>query len=97
MVITLPALTCQMGGQQMLKPPENKYRQFWVDFNLRPGSISISHVKEEQSNDLWDMLTIPQDIATPASINSQTGSTVLTLTLPTTQAVLIFTPDPQRS
>ena len=63
-------LTCQVGEQQMSKPPDNKYRQFWVEFNLRSGSIGIFHVKEEQSTDLWDLLTISQYMVTPASINT---------------------------
>ena len=87
MVINLPALTCQVGEQQMFKPPDNKYRQFWVDFNLRPGSICIFHVKEEQSNDMWDLLTITQEMVT-FSITTLAGSTVLAL--PTTKAVLMF-------
>ena len=53
----------------MFEPPDNKYNKFWVDFNLSPGSISIFHVKEEQSNDMWDLLTISQDMVTlPPSI-----------------------------
>ena len=53
----------------MFEPPDNKYNKFWVDFNLSPGSISIFHVKEGQSNDMWDLLTISQDMVTlPPSI-----------------------------
>jgi hypothetical protein len=91
-----------VGEQEIYKPPDQKYRQFWVDFNLGPGSISIYHVKEVGSTDLWDLLTITQDMVTSASTISQAGSTVLTLslsksTLPISQAVLVFSPDPKLS
>ena len=87
LVFTLPALTYQVEKQQMFKPPDNKYRQFWVDFNLTPDSISIFHVKEEKSTYLWDLLTITQEMVT-FSITTLAGSTVLAL--PTTKAVLMF-------
>jgi hypothetical protein len=96
LVFSLPALTDQGEKQQMFKPPDNKYRQFWVDFNLTPDSISIFHVKEEKSTYLWDLLTITQDMVT-FSITTLAGSTVLTLALPTTKAELMFTPDHQLS
>ena len=30
LVFSIPSLTCQLGDQQV--PPDQKYRQFWVDF-----------------------------------------------------------------
>jgi hypothetical protein len=91
LVITLPALTCQMGQQQMFKPSDNKYRQFWVAFNLRPGSISIFHVKEEQSCGTcspsprtWPALPpsilklAPQSLLLPSPPPKQSSSSLLT-------------------
>ena len=40
LVLTLPALTRNVGEQQMFKPLDNNsYRQFWVEINLRLCSI----------------------------------------------------------
>ena len=62
LVFSIPSLTCQLGDQQVFKPPDQKYRQFWVDFNLGPGSISMYHVKKEKSSELWDLFFITQDL-----------------------------------
>ena len=105
LVHTFPVLTCHVGDQQMFKPPDQKYSQFWVDINLGPGSISIYHVKENSSSDLWDLVTITQEMVTSAVTSCQAGTTVLTLSLcqspisplPASVAVIVFTPDSKLS
>ena len=41
LVHTFPVLTCHVGDQQMFKPPDQKYSQFWVDI-LFHNSIPIA-------------------------------------------------------
>ena len=95
LVFTFPALACQVGDQEMFKPPDTKYRNFWIDFNIGSTSLSVYHVKEEGSKDLWDLFVITKDMVSSSSFTNQAGSTVLTLGLPASQAVITFTPDPK--
>merc|ERR1719186_2096693 len=105
LVHTFPALTCRVGDQQMFKPSDQKYSQFWVDINLGPGSVGIYHVKENSSSDLWDLVTITHQMVTSAVSSCQAGTTVLTLSLcqspisplPAGEAVIVFTPDSKLS
>lgn len=78
------------GSSRCSSPPTSGWTSIFG-----PGSISIFHVKEK-STDL-DLFTISQDMVTSTSITTQAGSTVPILSLLTTQAVLIFIPDPQLS
>ena len=79
----------------MFKPPDTKYRNFWIDFNIGSTSLSVYHVKEERSKDLWDLFVITKDMVSSSSFTNQAGSTVLTLGLPASQAVITFSPDPK--
>ena len=97
LVFTFTALACQVGDQELFIPPDNKYRNFWIDFNIGSASLSVYHVKEEGSKDLWDLLIITKDMVSSSSISNIVGSTVLTLTLPSSQAVITFTQDPKLS
>ena len=97
LVFTFTALACQVGKQEMFKPPDSNYRNFWIDFNVGSASLSVYHVKEEGSKDLWDLLIITKDMVSSSSITNQAGSTVLRLALPSSQAVITFTPDPKLS
>ena len=97
LVFTFTALACQVGNQEMFKPPDSNYRNFWIDFNVGSASLSVYHVKEEGSKDMWDLLIITKDMVSSSSITNQAGSTVLRLALPSSQAVITFTPDPKLS
>ena len=97
LVFTFSALNCQVGNQEMFKPPDSNYRNFWIDFNVGSASLSVYHVKEEGSKDMWDLLIITKDMVSSSSITNQAGSTVLRLALPSSQAVITFTPDPKLS
>ena len=97
LVFSFTALSCQVGKQKMYKPPDSNYRDFWIDFNVGSASLSVYHVKEEDSKELWDLLIITKDMVSSSSITNQEGSTVLRLALPSGQAVITFTPDPKLS
>ena len=62
LVVSLPALRCTVRGQQLYKPPDQGYYQFWVDFNLGSRSVSLYFVRTEMvEGGSWELETVHQE------------------------------------
>ena len=62
LVISLPALRCTVRGQELYKPPDQGYHQFWVDFNLGSRSISMYCVRTMMAEGAsWELVMVPQE------------------------------------
>ena len=77
---------------QVFKPPDLKYSNFWIDFNLGTGNLIIYCVKTPQSDAMWDTVIINSAIVVKMSV-SPSGETNLHLKL-ANQVTNLFSSSP---
>ena len=69
LVYSLGAQSCHIGNTQVFKPPDLKYSQFWIDFNLGTGNLIIYCVKTPQSKEMWDTIILNSGEVTAAKMD----------------------------
>ncbi|XP_078449837.1 uncharacterized protein LOC144717910 isoform X2 [Lampetra planeri] len=82
-VITFPCIAIYLEDYELKMPRDDKLENFWVDFNNVSHRISffIADEDEESDEDLWETISLPENIIVEYSVEARSKEQVVMITM----------------
>ncbi|CAL4061007.1 unnamed protein product, partial [Meganyctiphanes norvegica] len=97
LVFTFPCHSAQIGQLKLSKPKASTYEKFWVDFNIRSGTILImcdrsSNAEDKPNESTWESLVLYPNEVTSVKLSCFPHSTTLLVELGRDPAEIFASP-----